>query len=1545
MSLFVDVRGDLLGMDIRGLSIPQSSPVVDALTLYDDTTQWNVDTTATKFDKTTQDFAGKTLGYYDLGRTVKSLDDVDFSGTGAQFQGTILRGMKFTRCTFDARSFTQLDNTTIQCTIENCTFSRCTFYSSTFPHCTFQNATFHDCIFNGTDLSAVDTSTSTFRRCVYDNVTLFADGTVPSGFVLDPKVRTATATWDGSETTLSIDAGEDSIPFALNAGATVTVGTKKAYTTEAVAANSRTIKVNGNFSGTVFIRLSVPCLPYEDYRWLGNIPLSEPNTFAKADAYGSIFKDVDFGTTDLSGCILDRCDLRGANLSATTMDTDTTVVRAVYDNTTQWPAGFVKTGAFDVSANTNSVVQHIPDTGIADWPGYAGLTVANTISRATMESGTNWNKLDLRHQIYTASNPMRGTDVRGADLRDASLQNVAQWRMVLYDNATEWPDSAPTENIAKDTDLLYGKDFTLVTMTEWDKALASKSGNWRGSIQAGSGRTGTIHPGANLSGQTFDTEIEVKDATNLTGMNLTNCTLHMKATGVDFTNMTTSALTVLKGEFTTCDFTGASFDNVTLGKDVVFRGCNFTNSTFSGATLNTTMEDCTMTGATFNGAVLGDDFDYSGDTFPLSQLQQPVNAKAVFTSVAFGNVPDVAIHHVTFDTCTFADLKEASLRDCVCQDCSFENADLRHADLNFKGEDNSNNDVTGAKFDNETRVHASCGFVNIVDAIFCTNDDPVDALKGIQKPYAKYRDIHLVKKTVGATEDTVGPIDLEHLEMDDSNFRNVNFVHCNLSDALLSSDPTQLENSYYDGRTVWPTTTMHDDIPLAEQMQYMINLDDASTYTARTVNGLRIPRDLCGVNLSGVTNIPADLSECIIDADTEFPAEKDSTSAIFVSTEAKPRTINVDGEDYSSIDFRQTNRGNPTGMATAISINDDEYGIIATRSWAKRATPFTMREVVAPQSPSVRIQDARVVRKTTNASRIKSLELDMDTTNFVAGGQIAIMTVFGESRRFEIATKEVGALTVSIERDEESFALKVAGYPHLYFASPVYTWSNGMITDTEVYVACLDASNKVVKQDHTAKANAGEDERGVTNVSVNGGEYTFTCSSVTYTQNVDVTMKDINGDRVRIGRTSGDDQTDSTTLTMIHQNLFVERSLAVKTALGVYETTIHKCSWDPTAREVTIDEPNPPTLMAGNRLYLGDMFLGAVSSVTGKVATLDALNPGTIYVEKDNFEDESFTIADAGARVSDDELVVNVACDNIPRKNRQDCYAIVRVVEAESAAPTGEEKYTPASIVYLKENHVTVTLDGNDDLEVGRMVCLYDDGNELGPTLSYKTGRITAAVAGSFTLEVVGVNPETNVNVTNVRVIMDAYSLKAMVGDDPHKHATLTGTNSMQIKIKAGRYSMSDVHVMLMKDSVKQGDAAFVCNVAYEPDVEHPISFERCSANGTNFTGAEIRGVCFDCSDLRGANFTGCEARREDFENVIVDTSTILPFFINGPPSNTITFDAEDNRLKNASLINMDLSSIEMAELDAQPFELRVLSRPDGVAAQGGWKSDDGRGG
>ena len=120
------------------------------------------------------------------------------------------------------------------------------------------------------------------------------------------------------------------IPFALSQGATVTVRAQQAYLTDAAAENATQISVSVQVVGDeAAVRLSVPCLPYEDYTWLGAVTLDEDFTFAQSSAHGSIFRGVDFGDTNLSGCSLDRCDLRGADLSNCTVDDSTTVGRAI----------------------------------------------------------------------------------------------------------------------------------------------------------------------------------------------------------------------------------------------------------------------------------------------------------------------------------------------------------------------------------------------------------------------------------------------------------------------------------------------------------------------------------------------------------------------------------------------------------------------------------------------------------------------------------------------------------------------------------------------------------------------------------------------------------------------------------------------------------------------------------------------------------------------------------------------------------------------------------------------------------------------------------------------------------------------------------------------------------------------------------------------------------------------------------------------------------------------------------------------------------------
>ena len=60
--MLVDVLGDLRGKDIRGLIIPNDTPLVDGLTIYDQDTRWNVDDSATLSDGIAINFEDRHFG-------------------------------------------------------------------------------------------------------------------------------------------------------------------------------------------------------------------------------------------------------------------------------------------------------------------------------------------------------------------------------------------------------------------------------------------------------------------------------------------------------------------------------------------------------------------------------------------------------------------------------------------------------------------------------------------------------------------------------------------------------------------------------------------------------------------------------------------------------------------------------------------------------------------------------------------------------------------------------------------------------------------------------------------------------------------------------------------------------------------------------------------------------------------------------------------------------------------------------------------------------------------------------------------------------------------------------------------------------------------------------------------------------------------------------------------------------------------------------------------------------------------------------------------
>ena len=1592
MAVNISRDSNFLGKDLRGLILPVANPTVNSSTIYDsDTKPSGKFDLATMFPSPTNVYSNITFTNYNLGRTVNSMKGAVFSPS-CSFNGTQLIGMTFEECSFlGAFMVGNVEMT-------SCSFHRCTFEKANFGDAIVMDCSFRGCTFEEANMAEITLEeTTTFSNCVYDDGTTFPDGQPIAGFVLDPKMRRLTVS---EPTTLQFSAGSE-LPFALPAGSPVKISNVTLYTSSPALANASSIDVidpagavlGGKDGEEVIAQFSIPALPYEDYRWCtAPAKLDETRGFKEEQAFGSIFQNVDFGTTDLTGCVLDRCDLRGADLSEVTFlsTAPPSITRAIYNDETTWPT----TGNLDVSAaihaTTGTFDQHIPDSGHPDWPSYADLSVAveETITADTMRAGTLWNGLDLRHQLYTAENSMRGVDARGADLRSASLSaTYKDWRMVIYDDATQWSEliASPEDILAENEDALakadaegnydlYGKEFTLVSMAEWNKISGI---DWKGTVHAAREENASlypsaVYPGADLTGAQFDMArpIRIFDATTMTNLNLSGASILIHATGVDFQGMTVTASTRLEGTFEGCSFQGVNFSGCTLS-NLTLRECDLTGASMDGCQLGASSSNslhivkCNLSGCSFDEAKAVH-ASIEENEFPLHELAPTRDGKGLtFTSVRFpSSLADVVLEGATLSHCTMEDIdmKESSMQGCKMTGCSLRRSDLRHANLKLS-EESENNSIEGALLDDETLVLDGTtknsagedvgvhGLVDVSLAKFCTASDPVASLAGIQVLYSGHDE---GRSSIGVTEDAApGERDLSILEMDGSDYRGSNFLHCDLSEALLSSDPTQLENSYYDNRTTWPDSTMHDDITIEEQLQYTFNVDLPETYLAKDINGVRLLRNLCGADLSAARFIPEDLSFCLIDDTSAFPEEVNATSrgAIFVSTDtsAAPNRVSLDGDDFSRVDFRTTNRGNSEEMAFAVSLNVGAYAIIAKQPWTRHLSrSFAAREAVSEadiRHATPRIESATKIMAPENAMRLTGLRLTLEPSDAPlpqVGEKVAIVSASSSVQDVFSVT----ALSASERKIDLSCTLmnassvtEISRSPFLFHVSPVFYWADG---ETEARVAVVRGGQCVreslLRRDDDVTMTL---PTTVSAVQVQSDDIVVTIQDArAHGKGVSIFALNTQGDRIAVADTMEESRSSSSTVT-VHQPSFADAPVVVTDAASdELVRVLPSGSFDPTERTLTLPAGGN-SAEVGQRIYADDVYLGPVASVSGDEITLGLpfAVGDTILFEKDAaesaLEDPPFRLLEADVRIEDDGFVARLSCDSIPttKNNRAGKIIVVEPQRAETAAPSGAPAPLKiASVRCERAGRVVISLEGNADLEVGRMAMIHDPSEELSDHgLRGKTGKIIRAVSGACTLILPGaavfqgeVSP-----LQNVGLIMDAYSLTAAFESDESSPYSSVADRTLTIVGSAGRYPLTDYYFSLWNEdasgifrpTAEGTDRLFIAGVVYDPDTAHVIDFEMCSANGTDFTDAQIMGVSFDGADLRRANFSGCEARKADFENIIIDTATVLPFFVDGRPSNMILFDADDNKLKNASLVNADLSAIDASELPEQPFE------------------------
>eukprot|EP00978_Attheya_sp_CCMP212_P032756 scaffold129345_cov65-Attheya_sp.AAC.1 len=384
----------------------------------------------------------------------------------------------------------------------------------------------------------------------------------------------------------------------------------------------------------------------------------------------SNIRRVNFGNAVLTGtglkhCIMEDCNLIGADLSQADFDDSTKMLGCTYDDTTLFPEAFdpLTHGLVDVNG---PVLRTWPncydDDKNCDGVDYTLLTASMwhaTLSDASFVD-TNWQEVGF------GGSHAQNADFTRANLRDASVNHVR------FDNA-----------ILRETDL-SGANFDSTRFTGADLTSATYSAETV--FARASFDPTTKFPDGNtwLETNFFTTDIKgmklILDDQDVSGMDLSSrfssfssCSFsRMTAHGASFQGCDLSQSSMWQLQAEAIDFSNAVLTDIHMDYSN-FRRANFGNAVLTGTGLkHCNMEDCNLVGADLSQA----DFDEStnmlgctyDDTTLFPEAFDPLTHGLVDVNRAWPNCYD---EDKNCDGVDFTSAIDASMWHSTLSDASF----------------------------------------------------------------------------------------------------------------------------------------------------------------------------------------------------------------------------------------------------------------------------------------------------------------------------------------------------------------------------------------------------------------------------------------------------------------------------------------------------------------------------------------------------------------------------------------------------------------------------------------------------------------------------------------------------------------------------------------------------------------------------------------------------------------------------------------------------------------------------------------------------------
>jgi uncharacterized protein YjbI with pentapeptide repeats len=511
---------------------------------------------------------------------------------------------------------------------------------------------------------------------------------------------------------------------------------------------------------------------------------------------GTVGANLANSSLDLSNADFSNADFRGVNLTGVNM-TDTDLTGATFSSTTIFSDGF--TGANLASYNSNGANLKDLNFSTADFRGVnltgvnltnsvlTGANIDNTTIFSSVSGGGFGTSVGANLTNYNEDANLSGLDLSNVDFRGVNLTGVdltnADLTTATFDSTTVFS----TEAGGFGTGTSVGANLTNTSSNGADLSNISF-----GAVDfRGVNLTGVNLSGANLSSANINNTTIFSNGT--VGANLANSSLNLS--NADFSNADFRGVNLTGVNMTDTDLTGASFSSTTIFSDGT-TGANLSNTLSNGADfrdLNLSATDfrgVNLAGVNLTNALLtGANIDYTTVFSTGGDFGTPTGANLSNTN-GDANLSGLDLNNVDFRGVNLSgvDLTNADLSAAM-----FDSTTIFTDGISI-GVNLSNTNGTGANLWANSLSNVDFRWVNLTGVNLMDSD-----LSG-----AIFDSTTIFSNgTIGAnlSNGMGNGANLTDLYLNGVDFRGVNLTGVNLSNATLSSNQYSLVT--YDTNTIF----------------------------------------------------------------------------------------------------------------------------------------------------------------------------------------------------------------------------------------------------------------------------------------------------------------------------------------------------------------------------------------------------------------------------------------------------------------------------------------------------------------------------------------------------------------------------------------------------------------------------------------------------------------------------------------------------------------------------------------------------------------------